>query len=160
MQSGARVAVEVAQVRSFAEREKPDLLNWSEAAYATTVSPPTDLTARATHDTITVSWDPDVAGLVWTVTVSSTTGREEDRRRFGNSRSKWTEKTAGPALPYEVSYSELLPDTLYHVRVEHDDGCFPYGYDDELCAPARGLSVRTAPAPPGWSQESPSTANT
>ena len=151
---GARVAVEVAQVRSFAEREKPDLLNWSEAAYATTVSPPTDLTARATHDTITVSWDPDVAGLVWTVTVSSTTGREEDRRRFGNSRSKWTEKTAGPALPYEVSYSELLPDTLYHVRVEHDDGCFPYGYDDELCAPARGLSVRTAPAPPGWSQES------
>ena len=150
---GARVAVEVAQVRSFAEQEKPDLLNWSETVYATTASPPTDLTAHATHDTITVSWKPAVDGLAWMTTVGSVGGRERDWRWLGDDRSTWTKKTVGPVSPYEVRYDELLPDTLYHIRVMLDDNCDNYGWNHELCTPTRFLSVRTAPPPPGWSRE-------
>ncbi len=150
---GVRVAVEVAQVRSFAEQEKPDLLNWSETVYATTASPPTDLTAHATHDTITVSWKPAVDGLAWMTTVGSVGGRERDWRWLGDDRSTWTKKTVGPVSPYEVRYDELLPDTLYHIRVMLDDNCDNYGWNHELCTPTRFLSVRTAPAPPGWSRE-------
>lgn len=150
---GARVAVEVAQVRSFAEQEKPDLLNWSETVYVTTASPPTDLTAHATHDTITVSWKPAVDGLAWMTTLGSIGGRERDWRWLGDDRSTWTKKAVGPVSPYEVSYDELLPDTLYHIRVMLDDNCNNYGWNHELCTPTRFLSVRTAPAPAGWSRE-------
>ena len=149
---GARVAVEVAQVRSFAEREKPDLLNWSETSYTATASPPTDLTARATHDTITVSWGPAVEGLAWTTSMWSAGNSNSDQRWLGASRSKWAEKVAGPVLPYEVTYDELLPDTLYHIRITLDDNCNSYGWNHELCTPNRYLAVRTAPPPPGWSR--------
>lgn len=149
---GARIAVEVAQVRSFAEQEKPDLLHWSETSYMATASPPTDLTAHATHDTITVSWGPAVEGLAWTTTIGPVGDRDRDRRWLGSDRSTWTQKTAGPGLPYEVSYDELLPDTLYHIRVMLDDNCDSYGWHD-LCTPTRFLSVRTAPAPADWLRE-------
>ena len=79
--------------------------------------------------------------------------RDYDRRHGAWDRSEWTQKAVGPALPYEVSYDGLLPDTLYSVRVALDDNCDSYGWDDELCASTRRLSVRTAPAPPGWSRE-------
>ena len=153
--TGVRLEIEVAQVRSFAEQEEIDLLNWSDTTYATTGSPPTDLTARATHDTITISWGPAVEGLAWTTTIGpmGDRDRDRDRRWGGNNRSAWIQKAAGPGLPYEVSYGELLPDTLYGVRVRLDDNCFDYGYGDDLCAPSQGLLVRTAPAPPGWSRE-------
>ena len=150
---GVRFAVEVARVRSFAEREMPDLLNWSETSYTTTASPPTDLTARATHDTITVSWGPAVEGLAWTTSVWSAGNSNSDQRWLGASRSKWAEKVAGPVLPYEVTYDELLPDTLYHIRITLDDNCNSYGWNHELCTPNRHLAVRTAPPPPGWSRE-------
>ena len=152
---GARVAVEVAQVRSLAESATLNLLNWSETAYATTASPPTDLTTRATHDTITVSWGPVVEGLAWKASVSPVGRRDRDydRRHGAWDRSEWTQKAVGPVLPYEVSHDGLLPDTLYSVRVALDDNCDSYGWDDELCASTQRLSVRTAPAPPGWSRE-------
>ena len=152
---GVRFEIEVAQVRSFAEQEKLDLLNWSETAYATTVSPPTDLTVRATYDTITVSWGPVVKGLEWTTTIgpAGDRARDHDRRWGGSNRSTWTQKVVGPGLPYKVSYGELLPDTVYAVRVRLDDNCFGLSHGDELCAPSRGLWVRTAPAPAGWSRE-------
>ena len=153
--TGASFAVQVAQVRSLAEQTMPNLLNWSPTAYATTVSPPLDLTARATHDTITVSWGPAAEGLVWTAVVSPVDRRDRDQdRRWGAwDRSKWSQKAVGPALPYEASYGGLLPDTLYRVRVSLDHNCYCFGDTEGPCAASRRLTVRTAPAPSGWSRE-------
>jgi len=153
--TGASFAVQVAQVRSLAEQTMPNLLNWSPTAYATTVSPPLDLTVRATHDTITVSWGPAAEGLVWTAVVSPVDRRDRDQdRRWGAwDRSKWSQKAVGPALPYEASYGGLLPDTLYRVRVSLDHNCYCFGDTEGPCAASRRLTVRTAPAPPGWSRE-------
>lgn len=153
--TGASFAAQVAQVRSLAEQTTPDLLNWSPVAYATTVSPPLDLTARATHDTITISWGPAVEGLVWTAAVSPMDRQDPDRDRrwLGWDRSKWSQSAVGPALSYEASYDGLLPDTLYRVWVGLDHNCYCFGDTEGACAASRGLTVRTAPAPPGWSRE-------
>lgn len=153
--TGASLAAQVAQVRSLAEQATPNLLNWSPTAYATTVSPPLDLTAHATHDTIAISWGPAAEGLTWTAGVSPVDRRERDydRRWLGWDRSKWSQSAVGPALPYGVSYDGLLPDTLYLVWVGLDHNCYCFGDTEGPCAASRKLTVRTAPAPPGWSRE-------
>ena len=46
--------VQAARLRSPAEAGRPDLLEWSEPPARMTVEPPLDITAEATHDTITV----------------------------------------------------------------------------------------------------------
>ena len=152
---GVRFAAQVARVRSLAEQATPNLLNWSPMAYATTVSPPLDLTARATHDTITISWGPAAEGLTWTAGVSPVDRRERDydRRHGAWDRSRWSWKAVGPALPYGVNHDGLLPDTRYRVWVNLDHNCYCFGDTEGACAASRGLTVRTAPAPPGWSRE-------
>ena len=136
---GVRFEAVVAQVRSFAEWVTPELLSWSQPAHATTDSEPLDLTARMTHDTITVSWGPAVEGLAWEVVIAPKSGQRRGRWR-------WETEHIGPTLPYEVTYDGLLPDTVYDVRVS----LFPV----DLVAPlTTSLQVRTEPAPHGWSRE-------
>lgn len=136
---GVRFEAQTARVRSFTERATPDLLNWSDTVYTVTGSAPLDLTVRATHDTIALSWGPIVEGLEWLVTVSHT-------RKERNGAWEWETKLVGPDIPYRASYDGLLPDTLYVVDVRPLAGA-------SLYAPVVQLSVRTEPAPPGWTRE-------
>ena len=136
--TGVRFEVQVARVRSFAERAMPELLNWSYSDYETTGSGPLDLTVRATHDTIDLSWGPAAEGLVWEVTVNHT-------REWRRSGWQWETKRPGPDSPYRASYDGLLPDTLYSVLVRP-------GIGSSIDAPSASLRVRTAPAPAGWSR--------
>lgn len=137
--SGVRFEAVVAQVRSFAERATPELLNWSKPAHATTDSEPLNLTARMTHDAITASWGPAVEGLAWEVKIAPKNGQRR-------GRWKWETEHIGPTLPYETTYEGLLPDTVYDVRVS----LFPI----DLFAPlTTSLRVRTEPAPRDWSRE-------
>ena len=136
--TGVRFEVQVARVRSLAERAMPELLNWSDSGYDTTGSGPLDLTVRATHDTIDLSWGPAAEGLVWEVTVDHT-------REWRRSGWQWETKRPGPDLPYRANYDGLLPDTLYSVLVRP-------GIGSSIDAPSASLRVRTAPAPAGWSR--------
>ena len=142
--TGVRFEVEVARVRSFAERAMPGLLNWSDAVYGTTDSAPLDLIAQVTHDTITLSWGPNVEGLVWEASVSRASPTYHSYR----SRWRWEERLIVGGPPYSTTYDGLVPDTLYDVRV---------GLPDPIYGTVAGtvalMSVRTEPAPVGWSRE-------
>ena len=84
-----------------------------------------NLTATATHDSISLSWGPDVPGLPYTAGLS-----------YDNDRLT---VVSDGALPYAAHFDDLLPNTWYTVGVGLGGG---YGL---------GFEVRTEPAPPGWS---------
>ena len=131
--SAVRYEVQVASVRSPAERTTPDLLNWSRPTYITTGSDPVDFTARATHDTITLAWGPDVEGLHWVIWAPAA----QDLGEFFHA-TDWL----GPDLPYEITFEGLSPDTVYTLG---------HGWSRAVeTAPAGAMAVRTEPAPPGW----------
>ena len=132
--SAVRYEVQVASVRSPAERATPDLLNWSRPVYTTTGSDAVDFTARVTHDTITLTWGPDVEGLHWVIWPPAAQALGE----FFNVRD-WL----GPDLPYEITFEGLVPDTVYTLG---------HGWSRTVeMTPAETMVVRTKPAPPDWS---------
>ena len=135
--SGVRFEAQAARVRSFAEQATPDLLDWSDSAYTTTESAPLDLTAQVTHDTIKLSWGPNVDGLAWKVSLQ----RAPPDYVY---RGEWEEQRVSGRAPYEITYEGLLPNTHYDVRLS---------VGNSLTVPAETLSVRTKPPPPDWSQE-------
>ena len=115
-----------ADLRHPLEAETPEALTWSAPQTVTVAARPRNLTATTTHDSISLSWGPDVPGLRYTATVSHDYYR---LRVVGDG-----------ALPYTAHFDGLLPDTWYTVGVSLDG---PYGLR---------FDVRTEPAPPGWSR--------
>ena len=123
-----------AELRHPLEIETPEALIWS-APQAVTIAPHAlparNLTATATHDSISLSWGPDVPGLPYTAELS-----------YDNDRLT---VVSNGALPYTAHFDDLLPDTWYTVRVGLD-GAYGQGFS------WLGFGVRTEPAPPGWSR--------
>ena len=122
-----------ADLRHPLEAETPEALTWSAPQTVTVAARPRNLTAATTHDSISLSWGPDVPGLRYTATVSHEYGPvryEYDRLRV----------VGDGALPYTAHFDGLLPDTWYTVDVSLE-GAYWLGFE-----------VRTEPAPPGWSR--------
>ena len=100
--------VAVAQARHRIERETPGALLWSAPVLITTYSPPptpTWLKATATHDTITVTWDPPPRAARF---------RMEFR---GPYRGSDHEFTTDDGMPDQVVFRHLSPDTGYTIEV-------------------------------------------
>ena len=108
------------------ELETPEELSWSASQTVTVAARPRNLTATTTHDSISLSWGPDVPGLPYTAELSY----DYDRLTV----------VSDGALPYTAHFDDLLPDTWYTVSVGMGGA---YGL---------GFEVRTEPAPPGWSR--------
>ena len=128
-QSSQIFEFQFADLRHPLELETPEALIWSTpqtVTIAPRAAPPRNLTATATHDSISLSWGPDVPGLPYTA------GLLYDNDRL-------TVVSDG-ALPYAAHFDDLLPNTWYTVGVGLGGG---YGL---------GFEVRTEPAPPGWSR--------
>ncbi|MXX79416.1 MAG: fibronectin type III domain-containing protein [Chloroflexi bacterium] len=134
--AGEQLELQAAQIRHAHDLEVPQALNWSEIATVVTLVPPLNLQAEASHDSITLSWGPHVEGLVYVARLQAI---EADRYAQGHSRRI----TTGPL--YEARFDDLLPDTLYRVRVALDGrGAFDQ----------HEFELRTESAPDGWSPPS------
>ena len=59
----------VAALRDTIEQDTPTALTWSASVTASTLAPPTGVRAVATHDTITVTWDPQPAAGRYAVSI-------------------------------------------------------------------------------------------
>ena len=87
-QQGEVREFQIAHLRHALDREAPGHLSWSPLDTVTIASPPLELTAEATHDSVRLSWGPDAPGLTYTATISvgdlryaSAKGRAHEQRR-------------------------------------------------------------------------------
>ncbi len=135
-QQGEVREFQIAQLRHVLDREAPGHLSWSPLDTVTIASPPLELTAAATHDSVTLSWGPDAPGLKYTATISD----GDLRYASGNEVSVSSDETP----PYTAHFGNLLPDTRYEVSVHLNSG---YG------ATVRSFELRTEPAPEGASAD-------
>ena len=124
--------VSVAAQRHFLEDESPDALSWSPPYTFARVVAPANVTAVATHDTVTVSWDgqPYSAerGSVWLIASNG-------RLRKGFERPDTNGRQS-------VTFEHVLPDTTFRVEVQM-----------EVTESNVGLSVTEVtmePAPSDW----------
>ncbi|MDE0194592.1 MAG: fibronectin type III domain-containing protein [bacterium] len=119
----------VAALRGAIEQETPAALAWSAPVTATTLAPPTGVRATATHDTITVTWDPQPAAGGYVVSI------------WGPDGSTFQEFTPDGNTPHQVVFHDLPPGTEYRAEVM---------VPAAMQSPRTEITVRTAAAPPGW----------
>ncbi len=135
-QQGEVREFQIAHLRHALDREAPGHLSWSPLDTVTIASPPLELTAEATHDSVTLAWGPDAPGLKYTAMISLGDLRYAMAHEVG-MRSEDTP-------PYTAHFGNLLPDTRYSVSVHLNSG---YG------ATVRSFELRTEPAPEGASAD-------
>ncbi len=122
----------VADTRTAIESETPEALNWTPVQAVTTLTAATNVRATATHDTITVRWDPQSAPDVsYFVSAHSLKGGISEHVSLSS------------ADPHEFTLRGLPPDTEHRVFVRMEAG--DQSRITEVPAP-----VRTLPAPPDW----------
>ena len=135
-QQGEVREFQIAHLRHALDREAPGHLIWSPLDTVTIASPPLELTAEATHDSVRLSWGPDAPGLTYTATISV------GDLRYASAKDVRMSSDETP--PYTAHFGNLLPDTRYSVSVHLNSG---YG------ATVRSFELRTEPAPEGASAD-------
>ena len=121
--------MQVAALLHPLELATPAALTWSETLRYAEHRAPENVTATATHDTVTVSWDRQPYGGQGFVTVSQGEGASISRPFMETEDSgRW-----------EVQFSHLLADTTYEVNVR---------MSGDRSNPRTTVSVRTQAAPP------------
>ena len=122
----------VADTRTAIEGETPEALNWTPVRAVTTLAAATNVRATATHDTITVRWDPQAApDVTYLVAAHSLKGGTSEH------------VSLSPADRHEFTLSGLPPDTEHRVFVHVNVG-------EQTRITEAPAPVRTLPAPPDW----------
>ena len=129
MTEGTTYELTVAALRDAIERETPAALTWSPTVTETTIAPATRVRAVATHDTITVTWDPQPAASYFSIGL----------RRVGGGVSQ--RFTPDGATPHQVVFRHLPPKEQYTVRLG-----VPAGYQ----SPVTEVTVSTTAPPAAW----------
>ena len=119
----------VAALRDAIEQETPAALAWSSTVTATTAAPATGVRATATHDTVTVTWDPQPAARSFSIAV---------RGPRGTSSQGFT---PDGSTPHQVVFHHLPPSTEYRIQVFVDAG---------YQSPLTEITMSTTAAPTGW----------
>ena len=133
IRGGVRYEVEIARLRSLAEAASPELLHWSTRHYATIFTWARGITAHATSQTVHLSWKPELEGIHWRVRICS-----PSLFRYCGERDR--SASIGPDSPYEATFDNLIPDTLYQVEIAEPWASFRM---------PETISVRTEPATEG-----------
>ena len=102
--------LQVARTRHDIEAETPDALNWSPTLTVTSLIPASGIRLTATHDSVTVRWDPQASSeVIYEVAVGT-----RDREPYsGDSFHVWLQ----PDSLHEITFTNLLPSTEYHASI-------------------------------------------
>ena len=121
-----------AELRAPIEAETPEALDWSEATRAARHAPTENLTATATHNTVTVTWQRQPYALETWVFV-----RLLAQDPYDGSLADFVQET-GVTGDASVTFEHLPPDADFVAKVE---------YGDDVSA---SVPVRTTAAPDGY----------
>ena len=135
LRKGVEYRFEFASLRDRIESETPNALIWIDRT-TTTLASPTGLSATATHDTVTVTWDEQPSVSFFYVLLDDLSGARP-RVSDGEIYDPDDHSDGTPT----VVFRNVPPDREYTVRVQLGESPEP------LLA---STTVRTLPAPPGW----------
>ncbi len=131
LDEGATYEIAIAKVRDKIEQETPGALMWSAPLLIAPISPLSGVEAIATHDTITINWDPPPVLERLDVRIREPRTHRSDQRGI----------IADDTIPDHIVFRDLRPDTWYPLHVIVGT--------PELAADAM-MRVRTAAAPAEW----------
>ena len=132
---------QIAAVRDPADLETPSALDWSAITTTRTRSTPKGVTARATHDTVSVQWQSQAGVLHYVITIELTSGTPSEMSDSIIMSQSFDPRDRQEAV-HTVEFSQLMPDRSYQLTVGTIDD--PY---DQLVS---SVLIRTNPAPLGW----------
>ena len=132
-----------AAMRHELEAETPHVLRWSPVFRGSTIGAPSGVTAFATHDTVTVTWDSHPTATMYDVAIWQV-GDEEPRIYRTELFDAATEGPTEAAPQHSVVFRRLPPGRDYQVRVEFA------GIDPNRAPPFTTVPIQTKPAPVAW----------
>ena len=136
---------QLAYLRHPLEAETPEALNWNSPETYARLKPPPNLRATATHDTVTVRFDDQPGRWGATVRLSLYSPSGELLGSVQKSFHSLYDTFVAPGnTPREVVFKHAPPDSAFKVYVSLGT---PYTHGGGTHAET---TVRTAPAPPGW----------
>ena len=136
---------QLAYLRHPLEAETPEALNWNSPETYARLKPPPNLRATATHDTVTVRFDDQPGRWGATVSLSLYSPSGELLGSVQKSFHSLYDTFVAPGnTPREVVFKHAPPDSAFKVYVSLGT---PYTHGGGTRAET---TVRTAPAPPGW----------
>ena len=134
-----RVSLQGAVLRHEIEAETPSALQWSKTIEHQMIGDPIISKIESTHDTITVTWLP-IPGSEFGPNACSDTVKATG----SDGRSSIVGVRSFPNQSNQASLYGLHPDMMYEVRIT---ACSP-----RLFEYSSVTSIRTKPAPAGWSE--------
>ena len=121
LRAGAIYEFQVSRVRDRIERETPDALRWSSLETIVSRGPPRDVTARATRDSITVSWRSNRQTTGWRVSLTAPPNAARDTYSARYGPLFVAEKTVNGGYSPSVRFDDLLPGRVYTVQLRRTD---------------------------------------
>ena len=116
LRTGAFYEFQASRLRDQIERETPEALRWSPSQTAVSAGPPRDVTAHATRDSVTVSWESNHASTEWVV---SLTGHPESPDAYRRARGPFdADKRVADSASHAVRFTDLLPGREYTVVIQ------------------------------------------
>ena len=125
------IEVSVAAIRHPIELETSAALQWAPSLTVVSLTPPQNLSATTTHDTLTVQFDRQPHGSGGWIQVSV------PGRNGGLTERYWEDGSTGR---HEVVFAGLPPDTDLEIIVDAGRSYEPFSK----------ITARTLPAPPNW----------
>ena len=136
--SGHTLEIQVAAIRTALEASSPASLKWSASRVSAVASQPTGLTARVTHDTISLSWSPGSSAERYLPLI----GRDFVSTASAEVYEALKQIPLATPNAHTAQLTGLLPASTYRVVV--------VGADSGL---ETSFEVRTEVAPAGWSRD-------
>ena len=135
LHEGVEYRFEFAAMRDQIETDTPDSLIWIGHTTTTLTSPPA-LSATATHDTVTVTWARQASAIFYYVVLAG------DRDHSPRVRDAYIySPTEDDDEQHSVTFRNVPPDTEYTASVQLGESLEPLW---------SSTTVRTSPAPAGW----------
>lgn len=111
LRAGLVYEFQISRVRDFAELEAPDRLRWTALRTMVSAGPPRDVTAHVTRDSITLSWESNVASTMWRASISEIGENRRDAEIVEPA-------SASDSHRRSVRFSDLRPGQLYEVGLQ------------------------------------------
>ena len=116
LRTGAFYEFQASRLRDQIERETPEALRWSRSQTTVSAGPPRDVTAHATRNSVTVSWESNVESTEWVV---SLTGHPESPDAYRRVRGPFdVDKRVADSALHTVRFTDLLPGREYTVVIQ------------------------------------------
>ena len=113
LRAGVSYEFQASRLRGLAERETPEALRWGPPQTTVSAGPPRDVTAHATRDSVTVSWESNHAATEWVVSISESPAND---RSSVCTQPQTVESVSGTDA-HVVHFRDLRPGRTYTVEV-------------------------------------------